>query len=144
MALSIARVRHYLREFALEKLFIEELGWDRHAAQLTVQMDGQTYTLNALAEKRGVQVFQCQPDAQGSIPDHASRRKIEQQVAKSAFEHLIIYVDAARTMQIWQWVARQPGQPAAYREHHFHPPHQSGDALIQKLEAITFLLLTRT
>ena len=36
MALSIARVRHYLREFALEKLFIEELGWDRHAARLTV------------------------------------------------------------------------------------------------------------
>jgi hypothetical protein len=140
MALSIARVRHYLREFALEKLFIEELGWDRHAAQLTVQMDGQTYTLNALAEKRRVQVFQCQPDVQGNIPEYASRRKIEQQVAKSAFEHLIIYVDAAKTLQIWQWVARQPGQPAAYREHHIYPPHQSGDALIQKLKAITFLL----
>ena len=140
MALSIARVRHYLREFALEKLFTDELGWDRHAAQLIVQMDGQTHTLSALAEKRGVQVFQCQPDAQGNIPDYASRRKIDKQVAKSAFEHLIIYIDAAKTMQIWQWVARQPGQPAAYREQHFHPPHQSGDALIQKLEAITFLL----
>ena len=34
MALSIARVRHYLQEFALEKLFIDELGWDRHAARL--------------------------------------------------------------------------------------------------------------
>jgi hypothetical protein len=140
MALSIARVRHYLREFALDQLLIEELGWDRHAAQLTVQMDGQTYTLNALAEKRGVQVFQCQPDVQGNIPEYASRRKIEQQVAKSAFEHLIIYVDTAKTLQIWQWVARQPGQPAAYREHHIYPPHQSGDALIQKLKAITFLL----
>jgi hypothetical protein len=44
MALSIARVRHYLREFALEKLLVEELGWDRHAAQLTVRIDGQSYT----------------------------------------------------------------------------------------------------
>ena len=43
-------------------------------------------------------------------------------------------------MQIWQWVARQPGQPTAYREHHYHAQHQSGDALIQKLEAITFSL----
>jgi hypothetical protein len=43
-------------------------------------------------------------------------------------------------MQVWQWVARQPGQPAAYREHHYHPAHQSGDALIQKLKAITFPL----
>lgn len=37
-------------------------------------------------------------------------------------------------------MARQPGQPAAYREHHYHPQHQSGDALIQKLEAISFPL----
>jgi hypothetical protein len=43
-------------------------------------------------------------------------------------------------MQIWQWVARQPGQPTAYHEHHYHAQHQSGDALIQKLEAITFPL----
>jgi hypothetical protein len=140
MALSIAYVRHYLREFALEKLLVEELGWDRHAAQLTVRIDGQTYTLNALAEKRGVQVFQCQPDAQGNIPDYASRRKIDKQVGNSAYEHLIIYIDSAKTMQIWQWVARQPGQPAAYREHHIHPPYQSGDALIQELKAIIFLL----
>ena len=37
-------------------------------------------------------------------------------------------------------MARQPGQPTAYREHHYHAQHQSGDALIQKLEAITFPL----
>jgi hypothetical protein len=140
MTLSVPRVRHCLREFALEKLFIEEFGWDRHSGLLTVQADGQAYTLNALAEKRGVQIFQCQPDAAGNIPDYASRRKIETQAAKSAYEHLIIYVDAAKIMQIWQWMARRPGQPAAYREHHYHPQHQSGDALIRKLEAITFLL----
>jgi hypothetical protein len=103
-------------------------------------VDGQAYTLSALAEKRRVQIFQCQPDVQGNIPDYASRRKIETQVAKSAYEHLIIYIDAAKTTQIWQWVARQPGQPAAYREHHYHPQYQSGDALIQKLKAITFPL----
>ena len=63
MTLSMPRVRHYLRECNLEKLFIEELGWDRHSAQLAVAVDGHTYTLNAIAEKRGVQIFQCQPDA---------------------------------------------------------------------------------
>ena len=119
--------------------------------QLAVPVDGRTYTLSAIAEKRGVQIFQCQPDAAGSIgatvsaqgealPDYATRRKLETQVTKSAYEHLIVFVDAARTTQIWQWVARQPGQPTAYREHHYHAQHQSGDALIQKLEAITFPL----
>jgi hypothetical protein len=140
MTLSMPRVRHYLRECNLEKLFIEELGWDRHSVQLAVAVDGHTYTFNAIAEKRGVQIFECQPDAAGSMPDYATRRKLETQVTKSAYEHLIVFVDAARTTQIWQWVARQPGQPTAYREHHYHAPHQSGDALIQKLEAITFPL----
>ena len=74
MTLSIPRVRHYLRECNLEKLFIEELGWDRYYAQLAVPVDGRTYTLSAIAEKRGVQIFQCQPDAAGSIGATVSRR----------------------------------------------------------------------
>ena len=45
MTLSMPRIRHYLRECNLEKLFIEELGWDRHATQLTVAVDGHTYSL---------------------------------------------------------------------------------------------------
>src|ERR1700704_4530089 len=121
MTLSVPRVRHYLQQWELEKLFIEELGWDRHSGQLAVQVDEQTYTLRAFAEKRGVQIFTCQPDAAGKLPEYATRRKIEPQVTRSAYEHLIIFVDANKTTQIWQWVARQPGQPAAYREHHYHP-----------------------
>ena len=39
MTLSMPRVRHYLRECNLAKLFIEELGWDRHSAQLAVAIE---------------------------------------------------------------------------------------------------------
>src|SRR5712691_10833816 len=99
MTLSIPRVRHYLQQWELEKLFIEELGWDRHSGQLAVQVDGQTYALRAFAEKRGVQVFVCQPDTTGQIPDRSIRGKIEKQVTRSAYEHLIIFVNAARTTQ---------------------------------------------
>lgn len=140
MTLSVPRVRYYLKNCELEKLFIEELGWDRHSASLDAQVDGKTYTLHAFAEKRGVQIFICQPDGDGKIPDYTTRRKIEKQVTKAAYEHLIIFVDNDRKTQIWQWVARQPGQPAAYREHPFHPQHQSGDALMQKLNSITIPL----
>ena len=140
MTLSIPQVRHYLKEFELEKLFIEELGWDRHSGRLSVEADDQTFTLHSFAEKRGVQIFACQPDAEGKIPDYAVRRKIEKQVTKSAYEHLIIFIDVEKSTQIWQWVARQPGQPAAYREHAYHARYQSGDPLIQKLQSITFLL----
>jgi hypothetical protein len=140
MTLSVVRARQYLKEFELTKLFVEELGWDRHSGNLSVAVDGTTYTLPAIAEKRGVQIFLCEPEGDGRVPDYAARRKIEKQVTKSAFEHLIIFTDARRTTQIWQWVARQPGQPAAYREHHYHVGQHSGDALIQKLDSITFPL----
>ena len=67
MTLSVPRIRHYLQTFALEKMFIEELGWDHHSAGLTVQVDNQTYPLTAFAEKRGVQIFECRVDAEGNI-----------------------------------------------------------------------------
>ena len=140
MIRSVPVVRNYLKDFKLEKLFVEELGWDRHSAKLTVTVDGYTYTLRSFAEKREVQIFECGPDSEGKIPDYNTRRKIEKHITKSAYEHLIIFVDSDKATQIWQWVARRPGRPAAYREHPYHPRHQSGDALIQKLNAITIPL----
>ncbi len=50
-------------------------------------------------------------------PDYGTRRKIEKQVAKSAHEHIIVYADAARTIQTWQWVKREPDKPNCCREH---------------------------
>ena len=94
MTLTTPRVRHYLQTFNLEKLFIEELGWDRYISQLLVQVNGQTYTLRALAEKRGVQIFEYQPDGDGKIPDYDTRRKIEKQVTRSLSDllrHAVIY-----------------------------------------------------
>jgi hypothetical protein len=138
MTLSAAVVRHYLKEFELEKLFVEELGWDRHNATLEVTVDGETYTLSSFAEKRGAQIFQCQADGQEKIPEHSIRRKIERQVTKSAYEHVIIFVDGDRTQQVWQWVAREPDQPVRYRELHFTPGRQTGEVIYQKLQAIEF------
>ena len=84
-------------------------------------------------------VFHCSARTDGTIPDYATRRKIQREVAKSVHEHLIIYADAEQTTQIWQWVKREPGKPLACREHRYHS-EQSGESLIQKLEAIAFSL----
>ena len=136
MTLNVPRVRHCLKNCELEKLFVEELGWDRFSSVFDVPIDENSFTLRAVAQKRGVQIFECRSDGEGKIPDHNLRRRIEKQITKCAYEHLIIFTDSVRTTQIWQWVARTPGQPTAYREHSYHPQHQSGDALIQKLSAI--------
>ena len=88
-------------------------------------------------------VYTCAPSTgTETLPERLLRRKVERQVAKSTHEHVIIFVDADRTTQIWQWIRREPGKPAACREHTIHPSHPetSGDALIQKLSALAFTL----
>ena len=108
MTLNLQRCRDFLNAFAFEKLFIDELGWDRHAAQVVIEIDGRNYSRRAVAEKRGVQVFECRVEAGQAFPDYSTRKKIEKQLAKTAYEHLIIFTDAERTVQIWQWVAGHP------------------------------------
>jgi len=83
--------------------------------------------------------YHCPAPAGGSLPDHATRCKIEQQVTKAAHEHLIIFTDPARTTQIWQWVKREQGKPLARREHRYFAT-QPGDSFIPKLQPIAFSL----
>jgi hypothetical protein len=96
-------------------------------------------TLQALAQKRGMVAFHCATPVGQPLPDYAQRQKIENQVAKFAHEHLIVFTDSANDTQIWQWVKREAGKPTACREHTFHRSQQV-DALLQKLQAIAFTL----
>jgi hypothetical protein len=139
MSLDLTRVRTLLKEGNFRVLFLEELGWERHDARLTVHLEGQPWHLQACAQKRGMVAYLCQAPAGVGLPDYAVRRKIEHQVARSVHEHLIVFTDATRTTQVWQWVRRESGKPTACREHHFYS-HQTGEALAQKLEAIAFTL----
>ena len=141
MPINIHWARQLLRNFEFETLLIEELGWDHHNAEINTEIrekdaDVGEYQLTAIAQKRGVAVFLCSATSNGGIPNYATRCKIELHVAKSVHEHLIIYTDAEKTTQIWQWVKREPGKPLARREHRYHRG-QSGDALIQKLQTIS-------
>jgi len=139
MELNAARVRQLLKAFDFRLLFIEELGWDHYDARLDIILDGWTICLQALAQKRGMVAYLCPTPPGARLPDHAVRSKIEHQAAKTAHEHLIVFIDADQITQVWQWVRREPGKPIACREHTFHKTQQ-GDALIQKLQAIAFSL----
>jgi hypothetical protein len=133
---DIPAVRQRLRKFDFTSLFTQELGWDFPGPPLTVHVKEQSFALQPVAKKRGVQVLLYRAEPESPLPDYATRRAIHKAVRKSAHEHLLIFVDSAQSVQIWQWVAYRPGQPPAYREHIFRPASQSGEALIQKLSVI--------
>ena len=136
MTTNRQHIRQNIQDFNFKQLFVNELGWDHlNEPPLTIPCDGQTYTLRPLVEKRGVKVYVCDPDAQGKIPADPILRKIEREVTKHAYEHFIIYVDAAKQRQVWQWVKREQGKPLAPRLNRYGKG-QSGELLAQKLEAL--------
>ncbi|HQF14116.1 MAG TPA: hypothetical protein PLS55_09470, partial [Thermogutta sp.] len=130
MKFDVAAVRNCLKSFDFQTLFREHLGWDNYHAQLDVPVGENTFHLTAVAQKRGFVAFVCP-----SIPDRATRLKIDHHVTKSVREHFVIYFDKAAGQQVWQWVRREPGKPLASREYRFHVS-QSGDPLIQRLNQI--------
>jgi len=128
-----------LEQFEFAKLFVEELGWDRHKADLPVAISGTTFALRAVAEKRGMVAWVCQAPAGQQIPDRAMRKRIEHQVAKTTLEHLTIFIDTKRVEQIWCWARRESGKPASVLEHFWYA--SSGNrGFLQKLGAIAFSL----
>ncbi len=139
MEFNADRAKQLLAQFNFPKLFIEELGWDRHSTNLPVTISGATFALKAVAEKRGMVAWVCQATVGQQIPDRATRKKIEIQVAKTTLEHLIIFTDAKRAEQIWCWARREPGKPASVPEHFWYA--SSGNrGFLQKLAAIAFSL----
>ena len=89
------------------------------------------------AEKAGFAVYECDSSVDNNIPQYPIRRKIESEVAKRTFEHLIIFTDPGRKAQVWQWVRRETGKPAACREYPF-PAGQTD--LLQRLQQLAFTL----
>jgi len=139
MIFDIVKTRKLLTNFEFETLFIEVLGWNRHAAQVEVQLNGQVFILHTIAEKCGLAVFVCSPGADGRIPDDPLRRKIERQLTKSAHEHLIIFPDAGKTQQYWLWSRREPGRQPILRGE-WYRKGETGERLAQKLQYLVVSL----
>ena len=122
-----------------ETLLVEHLGWNHpNAAPLTATADGVEYELRPIAEKAGFAIYECSPGPSGAIPPYAARRKIER-AADLPFERAIVFTDARRRAQVWQWVRRQRGARPLCREH-WTRRGIGGRALLDRLLLMRFRL----
>lgn len=130
----------HLKQFRFKQLF-NELGWERPAQQqpYSVAVGEDTFELDVVAHKRGVQILHCRPNSAGHVPAYATRQKIERKITAEAREHLIVFTDAAQTTQIWQWVSRVSGKTVQYRDVTFYQG-ESPELLTQKLSRLRFTL----
>ena len=136
MPVSIEELRPHLRAFDFPRLFVEGLGWDHYPTEpFVVRVNDRDYTINPIAEKAGFAVYECDSSVDNNVPQYPVRRKIESEVAKRTFEHLIIFTDPGRKAQVWQWVRRESGKPAACREYAV-TTGASGDHLLQRIQPL--------
>ena len=137
--LDRAAVRQNLDNFDLRTLFIQELGWDHGGSDTEVTVKDRAYPLQAIAHKRGMVAYQYLAQPGEEVPDHPTRQQIERRVARQVREHIIVFASHDRSMLYWLWVKREPGRQDRPRPERYQVG-QSGERLIQKLEAIVFTL----
>jgi hypothetical protein len=136
MAVNIETIKTNLQAFNFKRLF-NDLGWDHpQGSPHHFNFLGLTVTLKPVSQKRGFQVFEG-TSADGTIPNHAARMRLERELSKVAFEHLVVFVDKDRTKQTWQWARREMGRPLALRTFEYHIDRRN-ESLVQKLADLAF------
>jgi len=130
---------NYIKSFKFKELF-NELGWDHvDIPQFNIKINDEIFILTPVAQKRGFIIFHCSPNSQGKIPIRNIRKKIDTEVSKKYFEHLIIYTDQNNQKQTWQIVIKQPDKPLVVRETDYFAT-QDPELLFQKLRGLFFTI----
>lgn len=125
-----------IKEFKLKELF-NELGWDNANVKYPISENGKLYELNGIAQKRDFLILLCQPKDGVEIPDASARKKIDNQITKLHYEHLIIYIDGKKTRQHWELMIREQNKPVVCRPIDYYT-EQEPELLFQKLEGLFF------
>ncbi len=138
MAITKTAFSNYIKGFNFRELF-NDMGWNNDRTSQPIIVDGDTYTLQAVAEKSRFKILVCNPLSNGLLPDYITRKKIETKLTKLFQEHLIIFIDAKKTEQVWQLVVRQSGKPTKVTETRWHLS-QDPELLYQRASGLFFEL----
>jgi hypothetical protein len=128
----------YIKAFDFKNLFID-LGWDNYSGKEYLSVDDSSFELQGIVEKKGFVIAQCSLCSDGSIPVGNIRKKIENAFRKHHHEHLIIYENAQKTRQIWQYVVHEPDKPRKTREIQYSKD-QDPEILYQRARGLLFSL----
>ena len=135
MSINRADFESYIKNFQFRELFTE-LGWDRVVKKQVIAVKDEVFELQAVAHKRDFLVFFCCA-SNGKMPDASARKKIDREINKLFFEHLLIFIDPGKTKQIWQLSVKEPNKPVVIREITYHV-NQKPELLYQKLTGLLF------
>lgn len=134
--LNVNNTRDLLQSFDFQRLFLQELGWEKPSvsAPRTWIVAGRDLQGREIASLAGVSVLEItSPD--GEIPDSKARLAIWREIAKVYHENLLIFVDGQRSQSLWYWVKRGEKGKVHPRDHYFYKD-QPGDLFLSKLASL--------
>ena len=104
MAVDVPAIVNLLDRGELTDLFAGELGWSRPPS--TGSMSGSTrsgtpYTAAPIAEMQPYSVFEIRQD---ELPEASIRGAIHTDIAKTVHDSVLIFTNADRSQQSWQWM----------------------------------------
>lgn len=131
-------IRAALRDFNFTRV-MNLLGWNRATGQSTLSAGDDQFTLKPIAQLGGVQVIEV--TSQGNpttLPLEQTRRALSDTLTSTAREHVLIFVDAARTQSHWYWVKRELDgtRRKAQPRTHTYIKGQPDDLFIGKLSGL--------
>jgi hypothetical protein len=132
------RFSDYVKAFDFKSLFID-LGWDNHDGKVPITIDDNVFEMQGIVQKKGFVIALCPSCADGKIPEGSVRKKIENAFSKYHHEHLIIYENAQKTRQVWQYVVQEPDKPRKTREIQYSID-QDPEILYQRSRGLLFKL----
>ena len=142
MPVSLKELRPHLQAFDFPRLFVEGLGWDNYVTKpYVVHVNERDYSAQSYCgQKAGFAVYECDSSVDNHVPQYPVRRKIENRGRQA---HLSSTSSSSPTQdrktQVWQWVRRESGKPAACREQVFRAG-QAGEPILQRLRSVVFTL----
>ncbi|MBA4157504.1 MAG: hypothetical protein H0X65_08510 [Gemmatimonadetes bacterium] len=114
----------------------QRLDWSPvSASPLHIRTGDVDFPLHPLAMRSGLTALQCPAPLGDPLPEYTTRRSIRSEVARRYNDPLIIFTDALRGVEVWQWVERVPERPAIYREHEARAG-EDGALLLRRLAAL--------
>lgn len=111
-------IETHLQNGSLRALFIEHLGWDHARGEVSVQVGGEQFALERIAQKRGFLVVRQVADRQ-RMQTRRFVKLVQREVAKIAHEHLLVIGDGKGEVQVWAWAYRD--RSSGRLKHRLHP-----------------------
>lgn len=99
----------YVRDFDLKGLFID-LGWDNPRHPLApIKIKEERFTFEPIAQKSGFLIILVR-SASGTVPYYTVRSKIDNEIRKRSHEHMLIFLDKDKSMQVWLYSYQTNGK----------------------------------